>query len=104
TLWIWVLLPLLLLGAVLAYLVTTQGGLAELAGPPVEQITIERITLPEPGVIQVTVVNDGPQEVTIPQVLVDDAYWEHTVEPSNVIPRLGKATFTIPYPWVEEEV
>lgn len=103
-LWIWILVPLLLLGATLAYLVSTGGGLTELSGPPVEQIKIERITLPEPGVIKVTVVNDGPQTVTIPQVLVDDAYWEYTVEPSNTIPRLGEATFTIPYPWVEEEV
>ena len=103
SLWIWVLVPLLLLGVVLAYLVTTGGGLGELAGPPVEQVTIERITLPMPGMIEVSVVNDGPQEVTIPQVLVDDAYWNFTASPSNVIPRLGQATFSIPYPWVQEE-
>ena len=101
--WILVLLPLLLLGAVLAYLVTTGGGLADLAGPPVEQVTIQRITLPEPGMIRVEVVNDGPQAVTIPQVLVDDAYWTFSADPSNTIPRLGRAVFTIPYPWVEEE-
>jgi zinc transporter, ZIP family len=104
SLWAWVLVPLLLLGVVLAYLVTTGGGLTELAGPPVEQVTIQRITLPEPGMIKVEVVNDGPQTVTIPQVLVDDAYWEFTAQPSNVIERLGQATFTIPYPWVEEEM
>ena len=103
-LWAWVLVPLLLLGVVLAYLVTTGGGLTELAGPPVEQVTIQRITLPEPGMIKVEVVNDGPQTVTIPQVLVDDAYWQFSAEPSNTIERLGQATFTIPYPWVEEEV
>jgi zinc transporter ZupT len=98
-----VLVPLLLLGVLIAYLVLTGGGLTDLAGPPVEQITIQRILLPEPGVIQVQVINDGPQEVTIPQVLVDDAYWAFTAEPSNTIPRLGSATFTIPYPWVAEE-
>lgn len=101
--WVLVLLPLLLLGAVLAYLVATGGGLADLAGPPVEQVTIERITLPEPGVMRVEVVNDGPQAVTIPQVLVDDAYWSFSADPSNTIPRLGRAVFTIPYPWVAEE-
>ena len=101
--WLLVLLPLLLLGVVLAYLVVTGGGLIDLAGPPVEQITIQRITLPEPGLIRVEVVNDGPQPVTIPQVLVDDAYWAFTAEPSNTIARLGQATFTIPYPWVVEE-
>jgi zinc transporter ZupT len=101
--WALVLLPLLLLGVVLAWLVATGGGLADLAGPPLEQVTIQRITLPEPGVIRVEVVNDGPQPVTIPQVLVDDAYWSFRAEPSNTIPRLGRAVFTIPYPWVEEE-
>lgn len=103
--WAWVLalLPLLLLGVVLTYLVVTGGGLTELAGPPVEQVTIERITLPEPGIIRIEVVNDGPQAVTIPQVLVDDAYFYFTAEPSNTIPRLGRAIFTVPYPWVAEE-
>lgn len=101
--WLLVLLPLLLLGVVLAYLVVTGGGLVDLAGPPVEQVTIQRITLPEPGIIRVEVVNDGPQSVTIPQVLVDDAYWAFTAEPSNTIARLGQATLTIPYPWVVEE-
>jgi zinc transporter ZupT len=101
--WALALVPLLLLGLVLAYLVTTGGGLRELAGPPLEKVTIQRITLPEPGVIKVEVVNDGPQAVTIPQVLVDEAYWEFSAEPSTTIPRLGRATFTIPYPWVAEE-
>lgn len=101
--WLLALVPLILLGLLLAYLLLTGGGLTELAGPPVEQITLQRITLPEPGMIRVEVVNDGPQPVTIPQVLVDDAYWAFTAEPSNTIPRLGRATFTIPYPWVREE-
>ena len=103
TAWALALVPLVLLGLVLAYVVTTGGGLTELAGPPIEQVTIQRITLPEHGVIQVEVVNDGPQPVTIPQVLVDEAYWAFTAEPSNTIPRLGRAVFTIPYPWVTAE-
>ena len=101
--WALALVPLILLGIVLAYLVATGGGLTELAGPPVEQVAIERITLPEPGVIQVEVVNDGPQEVTIPQISVDEAYWSFTADPSMTIPRLGRAVFTILYPWVAEE-
>jgi hypothetical protein len=92
-----------LLGLVLSYIVVTGGGLQDLAGPPVEQVRAQRITLPEPGLIVVEMVNDGPQEVTIAQVLVDDAYWTFTAEPSNIIPRFGRATFRIPYPWVEEE-
>lgn len=101
--WALALVPLILLGIIAALIVVTEGGLSELSGPPVEQVTIEQITLPEHGRILVDVVNDGPQEVTIAQVLVDEAYWQYTVEPSNTIPRFGQATFTIPYPWVDEE-
>ncbi len=101
--WGLALIPLLLLGLVLSYIVVTGGGLQELAGPPVEQLKVQRITLPEPGMIVAEIVNDGPQDVTIAQVLVDDAYWQFTAAPSNVIPRFGKATFRIPYPWVDEE-
>jgi ZIP family zinc transporter len=101
--WALALIPLILLGLTLSYLVATQGGLGELQGPPVEHLSIERILLPEAGIIQVEVVNDGPMEITIPQVIVDDAYFYFEAKPSTTIPRLGRATFTIPYPWVAEE-
>ena len=101
--WLLALVPLLLLGVVMAYLVVTGGGLSELSGPPVEQLKIERITLPEENVIKLEIINDGPQEVTIAQTIVDDAVWEHSITPSSIIPRLGRATVTIPYPWIDQE-
>ncbi len=101
--WLLALVPLVLLGVVLTYLVVTNGGLTELAGPPIEQVVIQRVILPEAGIIQVEVVNDGPQEITIPQVQVDDAYFMFEASPSTTIPRLGEATFTIYYPWVADE-
>ncbi len=101
--WVLILVPLLVLGVVLAYLITTGGGLRELAGPPIEQLKISKITLPEPNVIRVEVINDGPQTLSIPQVIVDDAFWNFSARPSTTIPRLGQATFTIPYPWVQGE-
>ncbi|MBK8024208.1 MAG: metal transporter [Chloroflexi bacterium] len=101
--WALALVPLILLGVILAWIVVSGGGLTELAGPPVEHVAVQRITLPEPGIIQLEVVNDGPGEVTIPQVLIDDAYFTFDADPSTTIPRLGRSTFTIPYPWVAEE-
>ena len=101
--WVLALIPLLLLGVVMAYLVVTGGGLSELSGPPIEQIKIERITLPEENVIKLEIINDGPQEVTIAQTLVDDAVWEYKILPSNTLARLARATVTIPYPWVDGE-
>lgn len=101
--WWLALVPIILLGLLMTYLLVTGGGLDRLAGPPVEQVSIQRVSLPEPGVIRVEVVNDGPETVTIPQVLVDDSYYAFEASPSTTIPRLGRAVFTIHYPWVEEE-
>jgi zinc transporter, ZIP family len=97
------LLPLLLLGIVLALLITTGAGLGERRGPPIEELTVERITLPRRDMIVVDVVNGGPDPVTIAQVQVDEAYWDFTIAPANELPRLGRATIQIPYPWVQDE-
>ena len=44
---------------------------------------MQRVILPAPGLIEVDVVNDGPDPITIAQVLVDDAYWQFTMEPAG---------------------
>jgi zinc transporter, ZIP family len=102
----WILLglvPLALLVGVLALIVATNAGLGERVAPPIEELKVERVTLPEPGQIRLTVVNDGPDPITIAQVRVDDAYWQHEIAPGREIARLGSATIAIPYPWVEGE-
>jgi len=97
------LIPLALLAAfVILFLRFGPLGVFEAAFPPVEKLTIDRVTL-RPGEMIVAVTNGGPQEVTVAQVLVDDAYWAHEIRPDRTIPRLGRATITIPYPWVEGE-
>jgi zinc transporter, ZIP family len=100
---LWGLLPLLLLGLLLALLVVTGAGLGARTAPPIEELTIDRITLPAPDQIVVEVTNGGADPVTIAQVLVDDAYWQFGITPNATIPRLGRATLTIPYPWVQDE-
>lgn len=97
------LLPLVLLAGVLALIVATDAGLEERSTPPIEQLNIQRVRLPEPGLIVLDVVNDGPDPITIAQVLVDDAYWQHEIDGSRTLGRLDSATITIPYPWVEGE-
>src|SRR5690242_1130831 len=72
------LIPALLLIAVLAVIIRTDGGLGDRTLPPIETLSVQRVTLPEPGTITVEVVNDGRDEVTIAQVLIDDAYWSFT--------------------------
>ena len=100
---LWFGLPLVLLG-LLSFLVLRGDTLRSLARglPPVEELTVDYVRL-APGRITVTVVNGGPDPVTLSQVIVDEAFWAHTVTPAREIPRLGRATVEIPYPWVEAE-
>jgi ZIP family zinc transporter len=98
-----IVLPLLLLVGLLALFMVTGAGLVSRSAPPVEDLTIDRITLPAQEQIVVEVTNGGADPVTIAQVQVDDAYWYFSMTPEGSIPRLGRATITIPYPWVQDE-
>ncbi len=103
--WMWGLLPLVLLGVLLAvFFAHGPLGVFRKAFPPVEALTIERAVLPGPNQIVLHVVNGGPSPVTLAQVMVDDALWQFGTDPENrTIPRLGRLRITIPYPWVEGE-
>ena len=96
-------IPLVLLAIVLVLFARFgPAGVFEAAFPPVEELTVERLAFTADG-IEATVVNGGPETVTVAQVLVDDAVWTFTMEPSTELGRLAKATVRIPYPWVEGE-
>jgi zinc transporter ZupT len=101
--WGWFALPLALL-AVLSLIVVKGGTLSRLArgAPPVEELTVDRVRL-TPGHITLDIVNGGPDPVTVAQVMVDEAFWMHTMTPDRTVRRLGRAQIEIPYPWVEGE-
>lgn len=102
-LWLSGLLPLVALGVMLVVF-TLSNPLALFTAelPPIEDLSIERIRVVEGG-FDVSVINAAPNPVTIAQVLVDEAYWQFTIQPSATLSRLGRATLHIPYPWVENE-
>ena len=102
--WALAVLPLLLLAGLL-FAIVRMGPADAVRGddyPPVERLTFGRVAL-EPGAIVVSVLNDGPDPVTIAQVQIDEAYW--TFESTNAAPlgHLGRTTLRIPYPWVTGE-
>ncbi|HJS30054.1 MAG TPA: hypothetical protein VJ768_10555, partial [Anaerolineales bacterium] len=102
-LWLMGLIPLAALGLMLAvFAFTNPLALFTADLPPVEDLTFETIRVVPDG-FEAEIVNGGPDPVTIAQVIVDEAYWQFTIEPSATIPRLGRATVSIPYPWVEAE-
>jgi zinc transporter ZupT len=102
-LWVSALLPVAALGLLLS-IFAFSNPLALFSGdlPPVETLTVERILVTPTG-FEVHVLNGGPRPVTISQVMVDDAYWLHTIAPSAELPRLGGATIRLVYPWVKGE-
>ena len=72
--WLLGLIPLvLIIAAIGAFTVLGGPGLAERTGPPAEELAVERTVL-EPGVIELTVRNDGPDAVSVAQVVVNDAF------------------------------
>lgn len=99
--WALGLIPIALLLAAVAVLALLDGpGLGERNGPPVEEIAVERTEL-RPGVIELTIRNDGPDPVGISQVSINDAFVPF--QGAGEVGRLGSQTLTIDYPWLEGE-
>jgi len=97
-------IPLVLLAALLVVIVR-WGPADAIRGdnyPPVERLTFQRLIL-APGAIIVNVLNDGPDQVSIAQVQVDDAFWTFTADNGVVLGHLGRTSLNIPYPWVDGE-
>jgi ZIP family zinc transporter len=92
------LLPLLLLGGVIAIFLSTGGGLNLKSPIPVEGLTIERYILKH-DLIEIYVLNSSPQEITLAQAIINSGVWPIEVSPTATIPRLGRAVVRINYPW-----
>jgi zinc transporter ZupT len=96
------ILPIVLLGGVIALFLITGGGLRISNALPVEDLSIER-TILEPGRISIQIRNASPKPLTIAQAVVNDAIWPFSITPSTTIPRLQRATILLNYPWSEGE-
>ena len=95
--------PLVLLAGVIALFVFTSGaGLNVTPAAPIETVQFGRTVL-SPGRIELSLRNTSPQEIRVAQVNVNDAIWPYTISPGPAISRLGSATLTLEYPWVQGE-
>lgn len=94
--------PLLLIAAALVAFVAFDGpGIGDRRGPAAEDVVVEQTRL-EPGVIELSVRNDGPDAVSISQVIVNDAVAQFSGA-DRPIGRLGTETLRITQPWIEGE-
>ena len=102
--WLLAVAPIVLLAALLAWIVGYGPSqmLHTTPVPPVERLAVTRTVLTPSG-IDLSVLNDGPDAVTIAQVMVDDAFWTFTTSDGTRLQHLGRTTVSIPYPWVEGE-
>ncbi len=100
--WIYGLVPLALIAVAIGLFAALGApGLGERRGPPAEELAVERTVL-EPGVIELTVRNDGPDPVQIAQVQVNDGFAAFEGA-EGAIDRLATETLRIRQPWVEGE-
>ena len=94
-------LGLLAVMAIALVAIGSLGGdtLPERKGPPIEDLAVEKTVL-EPGEIELTVRNAGPDAVTVAQATVNDSYVDFEGG-EGAIGRLGEETLTLDYPWIE---
>src|SRR3712207_6210511 len=72
--WVLGVAPLLLIVLSIGAFVALDGpGLGDRKGPPVEELAVEKTVL-KPGVIELTVRNDGPDAVRVAQGMVNEAF------------------------------
>lgn len=102
--WLISLLPLVFLGLLAwVFSLTNPLGLFTANVPPIEQISVERVLVTQDG-FELRLLNSGPEPVNISQVLVDDAYWQFTMDPPGALERLERASLSIPFQWVENDL
>jgi ZIP family zinc transporter len=100
--WLLGVIPLLLIALAIGAFAALGGpGLGERTGAPIEELAVESTVL-TPGVIELTVRNDGPDAVTIAQAMVNDAFVQFSGA-ERPIGRLGSETVRLQQPWVEGE-
>lgn len=96
------LLPIIFLAGVIALFLNTGGGLDMDSPAPIENLSIERYHLAR-GHIELRIQNTGPAELTVAQIIVNEAVMPFEVTPSATIPRLGKAVISVNYAWTKGE-
>jgi zinc transporter, ZIP family len=102
-LWLYGLVPLALLGIVLGLFFALGGtGIGKPNGaPPQEDLTVERTVL-RPGEIELHVRNNGLDDVTVAQAIVNDGFVSFTGA-RDPIGHLDKANIVLSYPWIGGE-
>jgi hypothetical protein len=98
--WLAALLPLALLGVMIAWFTGGGNRLFALRPAPIEKIAFERVEF-RPQEIALHVRNEGPGPVSVGQLFVNEGIWDFSIAPGRRLERLQGAVLTIPYDWIE---
>ncbi|WP_049936536.1 ZIP family metal transporter [Haloplanus natans] len=101
--WVAAALPVVLLALiVVGFVVTSPFASLDAGGDPLPDVTVTHTTLPDDETVVLHVTNNGPDSVTISQVLVAEAYWNFDVRgaggDATLAPRQS-ARVVVPYHW-----
>ncbi len=100
--WVGALLPLVLLLVVVALFLASSPFAAVESGQPLPDLTVTHATMPNDETVVLHVVNNGPESVTVSQVLIDEAYWAFEVRGSGgdrTLAPMESARVVVPYHW-----
>ncbi len=100
--WLAAVGPLALIAVLAALLIGFGVPGLERTGPPIERVAVERVEL-RPGTIALRVRNDGPDQVRLAQVIVNDAYVPVAGLGDDPLGRLEAQTVRVPFDWIEGE-
>src|SRR5574337_678716 len=76
------LVPIILLAGIIALFLYTNGaGLNVEPAAPIESLQFER-TILRPDRIEFRIQNTSPQEITVAQLIINDAVWPYAISPS----------------------
>jgi zinc transporter ZupT len=99
--WVSALLPVVLLAVVLGVFILGSP-LPNTGGGPLPDVTITHTTIPNDETVVLHATNNGPESVTIAQVLVDEAYWNFEVRGAGgdtTLAPMESAQVVLPYHW-----
>lgn len=103
---LWVLVPLLLLGACATLVARSGDRLIDALGhnpPSPDQFHVRRVEF-APGAMRIKVANPQRERLAIATVLVDDAVVPFHLEGGGArMGRLGRRTIVVPYHWVKND-
>ena len=96
------ILPVVLVGAMVFWFANGGSRHLALTPAPIENLAFERVEFKAQEIV-LHIRNAGPDPFHVAQVMVNDALWDFSIVPDRTLGRLGGATISIPYDWIEAE-